>query len=96
MFNPWQLSSAEHPPLQLHFLLRAAIEYNAPVYVLRLAVLSSPHISDAGYKEILIKRLVHTIDTADEVMRTPAMLYFCVLRATDSKLITVSKARNNK
>jgi hypothetical protein len=98
MFNEWldewQRSFTDNPftPVQLRFLLRTTVECDARDYILRLAVLSSPHFSDAGFKEILLKRLVNTIYATEGEIRKRAMLYFCVLCAVDGELITVAKA----
>ena len=96
MFDEWQQSFAEHPsaPVQLRFLLAAAVECNhVRYYVLRRAVHSSPHFSDAGFTKTLINRLINQIGTeTDREMKKLAMLCFCVLCAIDSELITVYKA----
>jgi hypothetical protein len=70
-------------------------ELNVPGYVLRIAVLSSPHISesDAGFRTSLLKRLAKIIIDAGGEMRKRAILCFCILCATDGELITVAKAR---
>lgn len=92
--DEWQRSFTDNPstPVQLRFLLRAAVECDVRDYILRLAVLSSPHFSDAGFKEILLERLVNTIYATDGETRKLTMLYFCVLCAIDGELITVAKA----
>ena len=98
MFNEWihqwQRSGADSPstPVQLLFLLRTTVECDARDYILRLAVFSYPHFSDAGFKETLLKRLVNTIDTTDGKIRKRMMLYLAVLCAVDGELITVAKA----
>lgn len=58
--------------------------YNSSVgvqgYILRLAVLASPHISNAEFREtLLLKRLVNIIVSAGEATRNQAMVCFCVL-----------------
>lgn len=57
--------------------------------ILRLAVLSSSHISDEVFSETLIRRLLITILNADGETRKWAMLCLCVFRAFDGKLNTL-------
>ena len=102
MFNRWQRYSTKRSkkrlsaPVQLRFLLAAAVECNAQGYILRLAVLSSPHFSDPEFTKTLLHRLINTIDTTDGEMRKLAMVCFCVLCAIDGELPTVCKARNDE
>jgi hypothetical protein len=98
MFDRWQGSFIEHPsaPVQLCLLLATAVEdYKRKVRmgVLRIAVQSSPQFSDAGFTKTLLDRLIPIIQIPSEGTRA-AMLSFCVLCATDSEFLTVSKARN--
>ena len=95
MFNQWWQSFAEgrSAPVQLRFLLATAVEFNVQDYVLRLAVFSSPHFSDAAFTKRLLNCLVDTINTGDEEMKTLAMLCFCILCAIDGESITVPEAR---
>ena len=95
MFDEWQRSFTEHPsaPVQLRFLLATAVERDrVQDHVLRLAVLSSPHFSDARFTETLLDHLILTIHTAGDEMRRLAMLCICVLCAIDSKFLAVSQA----
>jgi len=85
IFDQWQQSFTEHrsAPVQLRFLLAAAVEFNIRDYVLHIAVFSSPHFSDAEYTKTLLNCLVNTIKIAGEEMKILAMLCFCVLCAID-------------
>ena len=100
MFNEWQrsfTSKCPSAPVQLRFLLATAVEYNAQDYILRLAVLSSPHFLDSKFTKTLLNRLINTIDTTtDGKMRELAMLCFCVLCAIDSELIAVYKVMKDE
>lgn len=72
------------------------MEYNSNVQdsvLLPLAVLASPYISDARFKEALLKRFVNIIVAGGETGKR-AMLYYCVLLcATDCKSIAMANAR---
>ena len=98
MFDQWQQSFTGYPkgyppaPIQLRSLLRSTVECDDEDDILRLSVLSSSHFLDAEFKEMLLKRLVHTFDNTGGEKIKLAMLYFCVLCAFDGKLITVAKA----
>lgn len=94
MFDQWQQSFTKpsSAPVQLRFLLRTAVERDARDDILRLSVLSSPHFLDADFKEMLLERLVYTLDTTGGENIKLAMLYFCVLCAFDGKLTTAAKA----
>ena len=87
MFNQWHQSFAEHrsAPVQLRFLLAAAVEFNIRDDILHLAVLSSPHFSDEAFTKRLQNCLVYTIEKAGGEMKTLAMLCFCILCAIDSE-----------
>ena len=73
-------------------------------YILRLAVLSFPHFRDSDekftreFKNVLLRRLVHTIRNPDggigKSAIVAAILYFCVFCVVNGELITtiVSKA----
>jgi hypothetical protein len=67
--------------------------FNVPGYLLRLAVFSSLHISDAGFGASLLKRLADIITAVGGETRKRAMLYFCVLCATDGEFINIFKVR---
>jgi hypothetical protein len=99
MFSQWQQSFTEprSAPVQLRFLLATGVEFNVKLedYVLHLAVLSSPHFSDAVFTKTLRDCLIDKINTGGE-MKTLAMLCFCVLYAIDSESITVPEARNDE
>jgi hypothetical protein len=98
MFNQLQRTFTEQQPsapVQFHFLLATAVEFNAQDYILRLSVCSSPHLLDPEFTKMVTNCLFNTINSTDGEIRMLAMLCFCVLCTIDSESFPRSKGRNN-
>jgi len=88
IFGQWQQSFTIHPsaPVQVRFLLITAMERGCKFhYISCLAVLSSPHFSDALFKDTLREYLIPAITDGRDSEKQLAMLSFCVLCAIDKE-----------
>ena len=98
MFDECLRAFTEHPhpfaPVQLRFLLATTVERDrVQDHVLRLAVLSSLHFSDARFTEMLLDRLIFTIHTAGDEMRRLAMLCFlCYCQRVSCRLPSLKES----
>jgi len=97
MINQWQQSFTENPsaPVQLRFLLQTTVEYDARGSILPLAILASPHCSDAGFKTTLLVRLLGETSTPNGENRKLATLYLCVLYAIDDQVTLGQRVLDN-